>query len=482
MSRIQFSRAPKRIDRWGFLSARWPEVLAGALAGLLVGFALLVLGPTSAALIPLAVVFVFVLFKAPEFAVLLVLLLTSGLLPAQYNPSINLFVGHFQVSDLALISLLAVAGVRLLAERRFRLRPTLLYLPLVLFCLAIVGGMVTAVVVHGIPFSHTTYEARILLYYSLFFATVNLIRTRQQAFRLVYGILSIGILIALLIIGQIILGFSIPIILPAYFKTDLLMRAYHPGFITIYMTMIILICSLAFNIRPLRKVVIWVVVLILALANTISLGRNIVVSSLLAMTILLFLLSTTQRRVWIRNMSILFILAIGSFGILHFLTPSATVLAYPGALIQRLTHFFTVSPLSPDETMLWRVEEAGYAWEHISHNPIFGIGFSVNYRPAFSQTDTLQRFIHNGYLWVWLKTGLIGLIPFIWFLVTFLVRGFQNWAMVEDDLLRAAALGFTLVIFAIMVSDFLAPLLVENFNLAFFAAGMGVIEAIFALE
>ncbi|MBI5351479.1 MAG: O-antigen ligase family protein [Chloroflexi bacterium] len=481
MNKIQPIHDHKLVDFWGFLSSR-ADILTGALAGLMIGLLIVGVRPTFTLIVLFVLVYVVILIQTPEIAILLLLLLTSGLLPKQFNPYFNLLVGHFQVSDLILVSLLVLLVMRALVEKDFHLRKSPLNLPLILFFLAVCIGMITAVVEHGIKFSDTTYEARILLYYALFFAAANLIRTRQQAYRLVFGIFTIGILVASQIILQVVFGISFPFILPSYIKADLLARSYHPGLSAVFLTMMALICILTLQKSRMKMTMIWLALFILGIGNIASLGRNIVVSTLVSLIVLLFLLDKPQRTRWTRNFAFLIIIALGAFGLLQILSPSATVLEYPKALVERFTHFFTTDIMSPDETILWRVREIQYAWEKIVESPLFGIGFKTQYRPSFSEADTLQSFIHNAYLWIWLKTGLIGLTPFLWFLLTFIVSGMHRWENIQDEFLRVISLGFVLGILALMFSDLVAPLLVQGFNLAFFSASMGLFEAAIALE
>ncbi len=481
MNQTQLSRDRMHEEMWGFISAHW-DIPIAVLAGLLTGLLLLALGPTLTAAILLGLVAVFVLFKVPEFAILLLLLLTSGLLPAQYNPPINLFVGHFQLSDLVLITLLVVTVLRLVAERKFKLRPTPLYLPLLLFCLAIAGGIITAVVTQGIPFSHTTYEARILLHYAVFFAVLNLIRTPQQIHWLVYGIFAIGILVGTLIVLQVMLGFSVPVLMPSYFKSGELMRAYHPGYISVMMTILAALCLVALPQARKQTVLWWAVLILLGLSLLVSLGRNVVVSLLFALSILILLLHASQRTHFLSNLLALTLVAVAIFSLIQIVAPTASVLDYPKALFERFTYLTTKDPLSPEETLLWRVNETRYALEHLLRHPVLGIGLETEYRPPFFKGDTLRGFIHNGYLWLWLKTGLGGLLAFLWFFSAFLTRRLLYWKTIRDDFLRPVSLGFTLVIVAMLLSNFIAPLLVSTFSLVFFGVGMGIVEATRAVE
>lgn len=141
---------------------------------------------------------------------------------------------------------------------------------------------------------------------------------------------------------------------------------------------------------------------------------------------------------------------------------------------------FSSTILSPEETLAWRWKEIQYAWMQIVQNPIFGIGLKTPYRPAFYKGDQLTTYIHNAYLWIWLKTGLLGLVAFLWLSVRFLVRGFQHWRDSEDHFLRAVTLGFTLAYLALTISDLVAPSFVQGWSLAICAAIMGVNEVAFA--
>ena len=401
MNKIQVPHDYRLLSLPDLISSR-RDFLVAALSGLLLGLLFFWIGPILTLAILTVLVFVFVIFKAPEFVILIMLVFASGLLPQNWNRSFDLFVGHFQLTDLILVALLCLTIFRAITERDFKLRKTPLNLPIALFSGVVFLGIGTAVVKHGVKFSYATYEARILLYYTLFFAVINLIRTRQQIYRLIYGIFAIGIFIALTLILQVMLGFSFPSVFETYFKSDLLARAYHPGLIAVYMTIMALICLLVFP-RPLSQVVmIWIALFVLGLGNSVSLGRNIVISTLFSLFLLLFLLNESQRKHWLQNILALALFAIAVFSLLKMITPTAAILDYPEALVERFTHFFETDALSPDETVLWRVEEIGFAWEKIEASPILGIGFRTYYRPPFSETDTLQSFIHNGYLWLWL--------------------------------------------------------------------------------
>ena len=137
---------------------------------------------------------------------------------------------------------------------------------------------------------------------------------------------------------------------------------------------------------------------------------------------------------------------------------------------------------SPEETLDWRWREILYAWPTILQNPILGIGLHTPYRPPFFSSDKLTAYIHNAYIWLWLKTGILGLISFLWLSYRYLLRGLKFWKGVQDSFLGAAMLGFTLAYLAMMFSNLVAPILVQNWSIAMFGVILGINEVIILLN
>lgn len=139
---------------------------------------------------------------------------------------------------------------------------------------------------------------------------------------------------------------------------------------------------------------------------------------------------------------------------------------------------FSATILTSEETLVSRWDEIRYAWAHIVEHPIFGIGLYRRYRPPFYVGDTLTRHVHNSYVSIWLKTGLLGLVPFLWLSVHFLQRGFRYWRDVRDRFLRAVTLGHTLAYLGMMISNLVGPTFVSNWSLAVFGVILGINEVI----
>ena len=103
-------------------------------------------------------------------------------------------------------------------------------------------------------------------------------------------------------------------------------------------------------------------------------------------------------------------------------------------------------------SMVNRFAETQAAWDMIAVNPVLGYGWGVQvtYYSLISEGTTRWAFLHNGYVALWLKTGLWGLGLMLWVWGGALVRG--ALAARERRLgpaARAAGLGATATVAAL---------------------------------
>lgn len=113
---------------------------------------------------------------------------------------------------------------------------------------------------------------------------------------------------------------------------------------------------------------------------------------------------------------LLFVLAHASIG----LPGGDYVLAQTNAFSTRVLGGLEASTLADDTSAIARVNEDNFMMAAIAQSPITGHGFGFAYRPAigppgsFSATKG-QYYGHNFYLWMMVKTGVIGLVAFLYF-------------------------------------------------------------------
>jgi O-antigen ligase len=67
------------------------------------------------------------------------------------------------------------------------------------------------------------------------------------------------------------------------------------------------------------------------------------------------------------------------------------------------------------------------------------------------------RYVHNAYLFIGADLGLLGLLPFLWFSVSYLFRGFSMGRRLKDPVLKGWVLGLTLGYIALLVASMAGP-------------------------
>jgi O-antigen ligase len=476
---MQIRKLASSIDLSSKSSFAW-QAGAALSFGILLGTASLVFGPTLVLMGLSGVLLICLAFMTPEIVVLIILAFVLELIPRQFNISISLFVGHFFVTDLLLVILLSIVLVRLLADKSFRLVRTPLDIPLLLLCGATIVGLVTAVRNHGITFSHATPEARVFVsYFLIFFIITNLIRTRSQLARLIYGIVIIAMLIACTMVIQAMLGRSYLIFSEASsVQGEGLVRLFNPGFILCYITLIVLVCDMTLRKDYRFHSVHYLLILLLGLALLTTVARNLLVSGSIGIVVLVAILRKSELSRLAINLLIVTGIALFGITVLMMLGGGDRLLQYSTAFLDRISSMFSGTILSTHENLLFRLNEIKYAWQQIIKHPILGIGLQTLYRPAFYEGDRLTNYLHNAYLSIWLKTGLIGLISFLWFSLRFLLRGLRHWRDSQDSFFNAAILGFSLAYLGMMFSNLVAPTFVQDLSAMTFGVIMGINEVI----
>jgi O-antigen ligase len=453
------------------------------ISGLFLGFCIINRGPLQTLGILAGLTIIVITFKYPEVVMLIIIGYASRLIPTQFNYSLQVAGRGFFLTDFLLFSLLGVLFLKLLADRNYRLVKTPLDTPLLILAAAVVLGAATAMYIHGVNFSYTTPEARILLYYLIFFPVTNLIRSEGQLKRLVQGVFFIGILIALMMVIQGLLGSSINLIDKSSLQgSGEVIRFYNPGTATVHLTLMVFLCSLAIRVDNHGHFLKLSIITVLGIALLLTLARNLLISTAISLGVLAILLSKRQLPRLVVNGVLMTAIAIGILATIQILWPGPNILRYFSLYISRFTHLFSTPVYSPQETLAWRWNEFLYAWPKLLKNPILGIGLYTQYRPPFYVGDQLLGYIHNAYLWLWLKTGLLGLLAFLWLSFRFLSRGFRYWRSTPDSSLRATVLGFTLMYLAMIISNLVAPILVQSLNSALFGVTLGINEVIYSFQ
>lgn len=118
--------------------------------------------------------------------------------------------------------------------------------------------------------------------------------------------------------------------------------------------------------------------------------------------------------------------------------------------------------------------------EKIKDRPIlgYGVGYILAFNDPLFQERIKRLFVHQFYLMITLKMGLIGFLVFLWIFYVFLKEGLRESKRIEDSYHKGLSFGFIANSIGLLVINFTNhPLATvdNNFYLAFTMAGVMVL-------
>jgi len=435
--------------------------------------------------------FVLLTMRWPEFGILSLFTLLSGLIRLSWLPLFPLGPFSLHISDMMLLVLLGLVFLRATTQPGFVIFRSPLLLPLFLFIVAFFLSAVYAIFIHGVNVNVVLRTVRVLFLWVVFIPTLQLVRDESALRRLLIGllvltgILLIGVLFPnkfapLLSIDEVVLstggriysGFT---------------RLYFAGDIVLYSMIPVTVASLAMIRKGNQLWRIGLLGFLLFWAIRTFYRQYWLTLSITCALLLVFLSSRERLRLLKRLMP-----AIGA-GVLLIIMLIATQparierLVYPVA--DRLGSLLR-DPLRREASLQWRVIETRYALLQISRHPILGIGLANRYRPPISfevgttsYSDWTSRFLENGYLYIALFMGsVVGLLPFLWLCAAYLLRVLRHQHEIRDDGLRAIYLGFAAAFLGQAACNVATPTFVIGTRLIFFPVAMAICEIILRLE
>jgi len=154
--------------------------------------------------------------------------------------------------------------------------------------------------------------------------------------------------------------------------------------------------------------------------------------------------------------------------------------SFLGQVSKRFLSSFSIR--SSPETMsnVARLIEYQPCWDKIKKNPIFGygVGYTLPVTNPVRQRRAEEWAIHQFYLMITLKMGLIGLLAFLWIFYVFFKEGLKKSKKIDDSYYKGLAYGFIANSIELLVISFTNhpfATVDNNFYLAFTMAGVMVI-------
>ncbi len=403
----------------------WPAatVAAAVAAGALVGR-----GDAKLAVAPAVALIVVVFARVPVSGYVCILWSVGTAVDLLAPPEVGLSSLQFEPAEVLLW--VAIASLVFLP---YGLRRTLAALALrreslavLAFLAAVVGGVAVGVE-NGASLHDAVFSMRYMLFYAAFWpALVALVHDRQLVIRLV----SLGaVAVVALQTAQVIVGPSTHLFLIG--SSDLagtltaddtgFLRVRPPGLTSVYVVAAFALARVLWG--PARgRMIAWAMVLVTMTGVLLSLNRNMLLG-LVAGLAAAAVIAPQRRRVAVMAASVAAVVT----ALVLLAQTSAALDSNP--VVSRFASVTNYSELQT-QTLDDRYYENGIALARIHAHPIGGLGWGPNYGALLESSDdgflvTQPRpFMHEQYLWIWMRAGIIGLAA----LIAMLALGIWNGA------------------------------------------------------
>jgi len=379
------------------------------------------------------ILFLFVSLLMPEIGILMIVIIVSSVIFEKALPLIPLPFGSFHVTDVLLLSLLVIIPFKLFTNRNFKVSRTNLDKPLLLFYFAAIVSVYLAITYYNLNFNIVIRQFRFITYYLIYFVITNLTKEKKQIILIIKGLFTIATMVAIVMILQGIVGEHVklmpgrverPVTLEQVYEVT---RILPPGQTMIYIMFITGICTVVLMKKPILKSKVFYIDFILGMGILLTFQRGYWIAIIFSLSIF-FVLISKRNKMRIIALCIIVFMLIGTLS-LAFSSTGGRPKEYLFSIFDRFASLLSGEKMFYSSTLDWRKIENEFALRQIAKHPLFGIGLANNYRPTIIGMNedpdwNASSYIHNGYLWILVKMGLIGFFPFIWFFIRFLVRGF----------------------------------------------------------
>jgi hypothetical protein len=391
----------------------WPGLTMGsaATAGAMLGR-----GEVAVALLPIAVLLVFFFAAVPAAGYIAVLWSVGTAVDMLAPPQLGISSLQFLPAE---ILLWIALGCLMFVPRdvRHELRGLVRQresVVMAIFLTAVIGGVAVGVA-HGASLHIAAFDMRSMLFYAAFWlAAAALTRNRGAVFKLV----SAGVVVVVVLqTVQVIVGPSthVFVIAPSDVASSLtpgeggFLRVRPPGGTTVYVVAAFALARLLWG--PARhRLLGWGMTVVALTGVILSLNRNMLLGLALGLCVAAVVARQKHRFVVMVATLGMVLSAFASLG------PSSSAASNP--VVSRITSITNYSGLKT-QTLDDRFYENRNALHQIRAHPIEGLGWGPNYGAMLLSSDdgflvsNPRPFMHQQYLWVWMRAGAIGLLALI---------------------------------------------------------------------
>ena len=394
-----------------------------------------------------------------ELAIIVVLGTTAFIFHYRAIPTLSLY--HFipelkWLEDFRLFLgqgiILYVLGLFFLSRHvsSFRARiSTPLTTAILTFLIAATVAGVIGVVFNDIRLQQMIEASRPYSYYLLFFVTLLCLRSKADLKIVMVAVLVMTVIVAIGMALQFASGNSIRIFVGEIRVESMVgrfaTRVLPPGQALVWLLIPPLVAVVP-QMRGAQRVWVVLALWVTAIGLLLTLTRAMWMGCLAGILLMLVASSRTERVGMVRifmvfaGLVMFLLLALGAI--------STSSENYMSAYIQRFTSIFTSDAYVASSTVGSRMDEIRAAWDSIVVHPWQGIGIGAAYRYELQWSlDTYSfewhgvAYIHNVYILVLTKMGLLGLVPLLVMLVVYFARAWKIYKMLPEGIDRALVMG-----------------------------------------
>ena len=321
-----------------------------------------------------------------------------------------------------------------------------------IFLAAVVGGVAVGVE-NGASFHEATFGMRYMLFYAAFWPALAALT--KGRWRTLFTVVSAGVVVVVILqVLQVMVGPTRRLFLIA--SSDLassltsdtagFLRVRPPGLTTVYIVAGFALARALWG-PPRGRLLGWGMAAVALTGVILSLNRNMLLG--LALGLCAAALIAPQKHRFVVMVATLGLVLSG----LALLAQGAAVESNP--IASRIASLTNYSGLKT-QTLNDRFYENHLALQRIQEHPIGGLGWGPDYGATLVTSDDgspvsqPRSFMHQQYLWIWMRAGIIGLLA----LITMLALGIWNgarWCRVrhgKDDAWLGAGVVVALVAMA----------------------------------
>jgi O-antigen ligase len=414
----------------------------------------------------------------PFIGLLGLVVLVSGMVPSWMLPEILIGPGKILPSDMALIILLGIVLQKATRAPNNILKASKSYLiPVMLFILAIPFGLVVGYLFYGTSVKEVLNEARELMYWLICFLPLYFVTRSSDLHRIAWGLVVIGFTLAVIVVLQFV--FHVKLLEDSRVENLETMGVQYSDVTrstaggAIYLIIFPLYYLIARMLtRSLSAFIVMPVVAVLTAGIIVSFGRGIWIISLAGLFWVAWRLGRIKA---VQRVTLIMLLGL-------FLAVAGLSIFKPSFIYAAVDRFAsTFSEGGKNSSLGSRLEENDFAVNKILSSPIFGIGFGTPYKPRIDLYDGWDqvRYIHNSYIGLWLKLGLLGPFTAAWLMVVIFRRS-RRMLLVEtlDVKNRALLMSCLAGFFVPVMTGITQPEWLVTSGVSFFALMTGLIAAL----